>query len=130
LARGWKTRHQTHSARITHNELHDTPYTAIACGGAGIYITFCDNVKMRGNVVRDIKKSAGAGTSAYYMDEHTAYSILDGNLCVDVARPMHNHISNNNTICNNVFIMPGAGYYTLERSSDYTFEKNILISDD
>jgi hypothetical protein len=146
----WKVRHQTHSAQITHNELHDTPYTAIACGGsdhiidhnliyramqdlydgAGIYITFCENVRMRGNVVRDIKKSAGAGTSAYYMDEKTINSVLDGNICIDVARPMHNHISNNNTICNNVFIMPGAGYYTLERSSDYTFEKNILMSDD
>jgi len=146
----WDIRHKTYSAKITHNEFHDTPYTAIACGGkdhiinhnliyramqdlydgAGIYITFCENVLIRGNVVRDIKKSAGAGTSAYYLDEKTINSILEGNVSIDVARPMHNHISEKNVIRNNVFIMPGSGYFTLERSSDYTFEKNILISDE
>ena len=146
----WDIRTETHETRIVHNELHDTPYTAIACGGdghkiennliyramqdlydgAGIYVTFCQGVEIRGNFIRDIKDAAGAGTSAYYLDEHSIGCLVEENLEINVSRPMHNHISKSNVIRNNVFIMRGKGKYTLERSSDYTFEKNILIADE
>ncbi|MBI3921631.1 MAG: right-handed parallel beta-helix repeat-containing protein, partial [Armatimonadetes bacterium] len=61
-------------AEVSHNEIHDTPYTAIAAGGtdhriesnliyramqvlhdgAGIYITFCKGIVVRGNYIHDI----------------------------------------------------------------------------
>ncbi|MEM8866009.1 MAG: right-handed parallel beta-helix repeat-containing protein [Planctomycetota bacterium] len=134
---------------IANNELHDTPYTAIACGGkrhrivsnliyramqdlydgAGIYTTFCEEIEIRGNFVRDINESPGAGTSAYYLDEHSTRCTVEGNLEINVARPMHNHISTDNTIINNVFVIKGSGRLTIERSSGYVFEKNIIVAD-
>lgn len=146
----WPDAAGTHDVSIRNNTLHDTPYTAIAAGGAGhtiegnliyramqdlydgagIYITFCEGVTVRGNFVRDIKESAGAGTSAYYLDEVSTGCVVEKNLSIDVARPMHNHISTGNTIRNNVFVTPGAGRLTLERSEGYSFEKNVIVSPD
>ncbi|MEO0531136.1 MAG: right-handed parallel beta-helix repeat-containing protein, partial [Planctomycetota bacterium] len=144
----WDDWKHTHDVTIAHNEIHDTPYTAIAAGGkdhriesnliyramqdlydgAGIYITFCEGIALRGNFVRDIKESAGAGTSAYYLDELSKQCVVEGNLSIDVARPMHNHISSGNRIEGNVFITPDDGRLTLERSDNYVFVRNVVMS--
>lgn len=144
----WQVYSDCSDNEILHNELHDTPYTAIAAGGArhriegnliyramqnlydgaGIYVTFCEEIVIRGNFVHSIKESAGAGTSAYYLDEKSKRCIVEDNLSSDVARPMHNHVASDNTIRSNVFVTPGQGRLTIERSSGFVFEKNIIVS--
>lgn len=133
---------------IEHNELHHVPYAAICAGGknlrivsnliyeamqdlydgAGIYITFCNNALLKHNFIRDIKDSPGAGTSAYYLDEKSIDCLVEENVEINVPRPSHNHISKNNVFRNNYFIMDGKGYFSMERSEGYTFEKNVVVA--
>jgi hypothetical protein len=134
------------NSQISHNKVHDTPYTAINCGGennriehnliframqelhdgAGIYITFCKGIVMRGNFIRDIIDTGGYGASAYYLDEQAEDCLVEGNLSIGVVRPSHNHMAKNNTIRNNIFISDTDASLTFPRSSNYIFEKNII----
>ncbi len=135
-------------AQIVHNEVHGTPYTAIASGGedhlfeanrihhamkelhdgAGIYITFCKRVTLRGNFIHDITDTGGYGASAYYLDEQAEDCLVEGNLSLRVNRPSHNHMARRNTLRNNVFVVDGDASITFPRSSDYRLEKNIVVA--
>jgi len=135
-------------ARIVHNEIHDTPYTAVACGGdehcieanliyramkelhdgAGIYITFCKKVVLRGNLIRDIVETGGYGASAYYLDEQAEGCVVEKNVSVRVDRPSHNHMARDNVIRNNVFICDGEAKLTFPKCSAYRFEKNVICA--
>lgn len=132
--------------QFVHNEIHDTSYTALACGGnghriennliyramqqlhdgAGIYITFCQGIVVRGNFVRDIADTGGYGASAYYLDEQAVDCLVEGNLSLRVARPSHNHMARANVLRNNVFICDGDAVVTLAKSSDYRWEQNVI----
>ncbi|MCH5372792.1 MAG: right-handed parallel beta-helix repeat-containing protein, partial [Planctomycetes bacterium] len=136
------------TCHIEHNTIHDTPYTAIACGGddhriernriyhamqvlhdgAGIYITFCKRVVLRGNYIHDITDTGGYGASAYYLDEQAEDCLVENNLSVRVARPSHNHMARKNTLRNNVFVCDGDATLTFPRSNDYRLEKNVIVA--
>lgn len=131
---------------VSHNEIHHTPYTAVAAGGnghrieanliyeamealhdgAGIYITFCKGVTVRGNMIRDINDTGGYGASAYYLDEQAEGCVVEGNLSLRVRRPSHNHMAKKNSIQGNVFLVDGDATLTFPKSSDYMLEKNIV----
>ena len=133
---------------ISHNEIHDTPYTAINWGGernriennliyramlelhdgGGIYCFAGKRLVLRGNFIRDIPDTGGYGSSAYYLDERSENCLVEGNLSINVARPTHNHMAKNNTISNNVFICNEDARFTFPRSSDFVFEKNIVYA--
>jgi hypothetical protein len=135
-------------AAVRHNEIHDTPYTAVIAGGtdhriehnlihhamqelhdgAGIYVTFCKGIQIRGNVVRDIEDTGGYGASAYYLDEQAENCVVEGNLSLRVARPSHNHMARNNILRGNVFIIPGDAKLTFPRCSGYTLEGNVIAA--
>jgi hypothetical protein len=134
--------------RISHNEIHETPYTAINCGGqnnriehnliyhamqelhdgAGIYCFAGNGLVLRGNFIRDIVDTGGYGASAYYLDERSENCLVEGNLSVGIARPSHNHMAKRNTIRNNVFISDADVRLTFPKSSGYTVEKNIVYA--
>lgn len=136
------------TCHIEHNTVHDTPYTAIACGGndhriehnriyramqvlhdgAGIYITFCKRIVLRVNYIHDIVDTGGYGASAYYLDEQAEDCLVEGNLSVGVARPSHNHMARKNTLRNNVFVCDADLTLTFPRSSDYRLEKNVIVA--
>ncbi len=133
---------------IAHNHVHHTPYSAVTYGGqdsriegnlihdamlelhdgGGIYCFAGKNLILRGNYIRDIVDTGGYGASAYYLDERSEGCLVEGNLSVNVVRPSHNHMAHNNTIRNNVFINDGDMRLTWPRSSDYGFEKNVLVA--
>ena len=136
------------TCRIEHNTIHDTPYTAIACGGddhqiehnriframqvlhdgAGIYITFCKRIVVRGNYIHDIIDTGGYGASAYYLDEQAEDCLVEDNVSVRVARPSHNHMARKNTLRNNIFVCEGDAQLTFARSEDYRLEKNMIVA--
>ncbi len=133
---------------ISHNEVHETPYTAVNWGGqnnriehnliyhamqelhdgAGIYCFAGKGLVLRGNFIRDIIDSGGYGASAYYLDERSEDCLVEGNLSVGIVRPSHNHMAKNNTIRNNVFISNTDARLTFPKSSNYTVEKNIIYA--
>ncbi len=134
--------------RIEHNTLHDTPYTAIACGGddhriehnhiframqelhdgAGIYISSCKRMVVSGNFIHDIVDTGGYGASAYYLDEQAEDCLVVGNLSVGVARPSQNHMARRNTLRNNLFVCDGDATLAFARCSDYVLEKNVVVA--
>lgn len=145
----WALNKKSFGVTIRNNEIHDTPYTGISCGGAGhvidgnlvyrvmqvlgdgsgIYVTFCRGLVLRNNLVRDIKEAPHSGSSAYYLDEQTDDTLIENNVSLGVARPVLCHMSKNNTFRNNIFIVTGPGRIFLPRCKDLRFEKNIMVAD-
>lgn len=135
-------------AEISHNEIHDTPYSAIDAGGddtrlesnliynamqvlhdgAGIYAGFSKRIVMRGNVVRDIVDTGGYGSSAYYIDEQGDDFLVEGNLALRVARPAHNHWAHHGTYRGNVFLVEGNATIDFPRSHAFTLERNVIYA--
>ena len=133
---------------VSHNEVHDTPYSAINYGGdsntiefnliydcmkvlhdgAAIYVFAAKNTVLRGNVARDIPDTGGYGSSSYYLDERSEGCIVEGNLSVNVQRPSHNHMALKNIIRNNVFIHEGDMRLTFPKSTEHTMEGNVLYA--
>ena len=132
---------------IDHNEIYNAPYVGICSGGhdtqisnnkvskvvqkltdgGGIYVTFCKNLVLKGNIVSDIVNQEGAGTSAYYLDELTNNALVSENLSINVHRPIHAHFCQDNTFSNNVFIVEkGDGRMTFPRCKNFKFENNIV----
>lgn len=133
---------------ISHNEVHDTPYSAITAGGhnhrleanlihhamkelhdgAGIYITFCSNVVVRGNVIRNIVDTGGYGASAYYLDEQARNCLVENNLSLGVGFATQNHMATNNVFRGNVFVSDGDMKLAFPKSVGYTLERNIFYA--
>jgi len=131
---------------LSHNEIHDCPYTAINCGGqrnriehnliyhamkelhdgGGIYCFAGKDLVLRGNFIRDIIDTGGYGASAYYLDERSENCLVEGNLSVGILRPSHNHMAKGNTIRNNIFISDADARITFPKSSNFTFERNVI----
>jgi hypothetical protein len=133
---------------VSHNEIHNCPYSAINYGGTGnvvefnliydcmkvlhdgaaIYMFAARDCVLRGNVARDIVDTGGYGASAYYLDERSTGCVVERNLSLRVARPLHNHMATNNVIRDNVFIVEGDAKLTFPRSEDFTMARNILYA--
>lgn len=133
---------------ISHNEVHGCPYSAISSGGQGtifednliydcmkelhdgaaIYVFGAKNCIIRRNFARDITDTGGYGASAYYLDEQSEGCLVEDNLSLCVNRPSHNHMARKNTIRHNVFIVTGDAKLTFPKSSDFTFEGNVVYA--
>ena len=131
-----------------HNEIHDTPYIGIGLGGkdhlveynkiyrvmqevadgSGIYATFCKNVVIRNNLVRDIEGGKHGQISAYYLDELSDNALIEHNLSFNVSRPNHNHLCKNNIIRGNIFVNDGPMKVTNPRCDSITYENNVFIA--
>ncbi|MCP5521680.1 MAG: right-handed parallel beta-helix repeat-containing protein [Verrucomicrobiales bacterium] len=133
---------------VSNNEVHECTYSAINYGGTGnviasnllyhcmtelhdgaaIYMFAATNCVLRGNVARDVPDTGGYGSSAYYLDERSYGSVVEGNLSVRVARPLHMHMATNNIVRNNVFIVDGNARLTFPRCEQFTLEGNVLYA--
>lgn len=134
---------------ITHNEIHDVPYTGIACGGdnhvieanliyrcmqvmhdgGGIYITFGKGMTCRGNFVHDVVFDGGNTANAYYLDEQAEGCLVEGNLSLRCGSPLLSHWNTNNTLRANVFVHDGDVLIRFPRSSGWCVEGNVLAAE-
>jgi len=131
--------------RIADCHIHHTPYSAVCAGGgtgsvfesnvfhnvmevlhdgAAIYVTFCKDYALRGNVTRGIPSSAAA--HAYYLDEQAEGCVVEDNVAVGCYWPSHNHMARRNTIRNNVFVHDGDMQLTFMKCEEFTFAGNVL----
>jgi nitrous oxidase accessory protein NosD len=125
---------ETHAV-ISHNEIHDSPYIGIGIGGShhvvefnkisrvmleledgsGIYATFCADLIMRNNIVRDVEPGKSGLNHAYYLDELSSNVLVEKNISLDVPAASHSHMAEGNTYRNNIFISKQPMTITLPR---------------
>jgi hypothetical protein len=132
---------------VAHNEVHDTPYTAINYGGeenviennliyrcmtelrdgGAVYLFGGKGCVVRGNVVREVG-GGGREASAFYLDEQSEGCVVEGNLASGVEWPFQNHMAKKNVIRGNVCIASGSAKLTFSKSSDHVVEGNIIVA--
>ena len=132
---------------IYRNEVYNIPYSGMIVGGndqlveenhiyrvmqelhdgAAIYGSGKNRI-YRGNFVHDIVAvGKGFGVSSYYVEAGSSDCIVERNVSLRVARPIHIFISTN-TICrDNVFITDGDMALSYQRSAESIFERNTLV---
>ena len=111
---------------IIENTLDNLPYTGIVYAGgdngiisrnritnvmqilhdgAGIYVTFCKSGVMNGNIVENVGKSGEYFSQRHglYFDEHTFDCTAEGNIVINCADAMLNHMASGNIVRNNIF---------------------------
>jgi hypothetical protein len=129
--------------RVHHNTLHHTPYSAINAGGkalrfehnrfhhvmeelfdgAAIYIFAGKSCLMRGNYTYDVRDEQ---VHAYYLDEQSEQSRVEGNVAVGVAWPIHNHMSWNCALRDNVCLHDGRMRISFHKCDGFTLERNVF----
>ena len=134
--------------RLSHNTVHNTPYSAINSGGkdqiiegnllyaameqlhdgAGIYMFAADGTIVRNNLIRDIVDTGGYGASAYYLDERSKDCVVENNVSIRVVCPLHCHMTEANTIRNNAFFTDGDMELRFARCEGLRLENNILAA--
>jgi len=130
---------------LRRSQVYHTPYSAVcASGGSGsrfeenlfhhvmevlhdgaaIYVTFCKDYVIRGNMTRDVLSTGAA--HAYYLDEQSENCVVEDNVAVNCHWPSHNHMARRNVIRGNVFVHGGDMRITFPKCEDFTFEGNVL----
>jgi hypothetical protein len=140
---------ETHAV-ISHNEIHDSPYIGIGIGGShhvvefnkisrvmleledgsGIYATFCADLIMRNNIVRDVEPGKSGLNHAYYLDELSSNVLVEKNISLDVPAASHSHMAEGNTYRNNIFISKQPMTITLPRCGPAAtlYDRNVFVS--
>lgn len=133
---------------VSHNEVHGCSYAGINYGGlrntieynrvydcmrvlhdgAGIYLFKGLQCTVRGNLVTDIVSTGGYGASGIYLDEQSEGCVVEGNVTLRVPWVSQNHMAHHNIYRNNIFIAEGDAKFTLPKSRDYTFERNLIVA--
>jgi hypothetical protein len=137
----------TNGFRVFRNEVHDTPYSGIVGSGGdhvieqnlihrvmremhdggAIYGGMKRSI-LRNNVVRDVVKvGEGYGVSSYYLDEGAVDCVIERNVSIGVERPLHEHITRNLLIRDNVFVAETNMTLSFQRSAGCTFAGNTLV---
>ena len=131
---------------VAHNEIHHTPYSGIAgngenqryehnlfhhvmqelMDGAAIYLSAAKRCIIRGNYTHSVRDEQA---HAYYLDEQSLESLVEGNLAVGVPWPLHNHMATRCVIRDNVCINTGDLAMTLANCDGFIVERNVLAAD-
>jgi len=137
--------------RITHCEVFNTPYCGISTSngdrtlvdsnrihdcmrelgdGAAIYLGFGTHQAIRRNFVYDLLVFRGYGASAYYIDEQGDDCVIEENLAVNVARPVHCHMTHDGIVRNNIFFGTEnvEGVLSFARNCDMQLIGNLFTS--
>jgi len=128
---------------IAHNDIHNTPYSAITAGGTGIrvennrfhhvmeelvdgaaiYMFAAKNCFVCGNVTHDVRDDQA---HAYYLDEQSCNSVVENNISIDVAWPLHMHMATGCILRNNVCTATGDLTVSLMNCHRFSLERNVL----
>ena len=112
--------------RVEDNFIHHV--MQVLHDGAAVYGLFVDGA-MRGNVVKDIVAcGAGFGVHAYYADENSRNTVVEGNYAEGMPVPIHNHMSAGIVVRNNTLVNEGGDMVvSFERSVGCTFAGNRIF---
>lgn len=130
---------------VLRNEIHHTTYTGINASGdrsrfehnliydvmealndgAAIYVTFCRDFVIRGNVARG---ASGTLAHAYYLDEQAENCVVEGNLAINTGWPSHNHMARRCVIRGNMFVDDGPARLTFPRCEGFILADNVIVA--
>ena len=112
--------------RVEDNFIHHV--MQVLHDGAAVYGLFVDGA-MRGNVVKDVVAcGAGFGVHAYYADENSRNTVVEGNYAEGMPVPIHNHMSAGIVVRNNTLVNEGGDMVvSFERSVGCTFVGNRIF---
>lgn len=112
--------------RVEDNFIHHV--MQVLHDGAAVYGLFVDGA-MRGNVVKDVVAcGAGFGVHAYYADENSRNTVVEGNYAEGIPVPIHNHMSAGIVVRNNTLVNEGGDMVvSFERSVGCTFAGNRIF---
>lgn len=112
--------------RVEDNFIHHV--MQVLHDGAAVYGLFVDGA-MRGNVVKDVVAcGAGFGVHAYYADENSRNTVMEGNYAEGMPVPIHNHMSAGIVVRNNTLVNEGGDMVvSFERSVACTFVGNRIF---
>ncbi len=129
--------------RVHHNTLHHTPYSAVNAGGrrlhiehnrfhhvmeelvdgAAIYVFAAKGCVLRGNYTYDVRDEQ---VHAYYLDEQSEGSLVEGNVAVGVPWPIHNHMAWNCVLRRNVCLNGGGLRISFPNCDGFRLEHNVF----
>jgi len=129
--------------RVHHNTLHHTPYSAINAGGtslrfehnrfhhvmeelvdgAAIYVFAAKGCTLRGNYTYDLRDEQ---VHAYYLDERSVDSVVEGNVAVGVPWPIHNHMASSCALRRNVCLNDGDMKITFHNCDGFALSRNVF----
>ncbi len=129
--------------RIHHNTIHHSPYSAVNAGGrnlriehnrfhhvmeelvdgAAIYVFAAKSCILRGNYTHDVRDEQ---VHAYYLDEQSEGSLVEGNVSVGVPWPIHNHMAWNCVVRGNVCISQDDMKITFANCDNFTLTGNVF----
>ena len=112
--------------RVEDNFIHHV--MQVLHDGAAVYGLFVDGA-MRGNVVKDVVAcGTGFGVHAYYADENSRDTVVEGNYAEGMPVPIHNHMSAGIAVRNNTLVNEGGDMVvSFERSVGCTFSGNRIF---
>jgi len=128
---------------VQHNEIHHTPYSAIAAGGrrlriernlfhnvmeqlvdgAAVYIFAGKECLVRGNYTHSVRDEQ---VHAYYLDEQSEDSRVEGNLAEGAPWALHMHMARRCVLRNNICVASGTMTFSLANCEDFALDRNIL----
>ncbi|REE94586.1 parallel beta helix pectate lyase-like protein [Paenibacillus taihuensis] len=134
---------------ISHNEIHDTPYSGISTtssnttisgnllyntmnfmkDGSAIYLSWhSDQVTVSGNAVF-AKSKEHVRRYAYYLDEKCTNCTVVRNLAVNLGLPMLSHMTRGSRYISNIFLDRGPQVLSFYNSYGLAFERNVLVAE-
>jgi hypothetical protein len=132
---------------IAHNHIHHVPYSAINAGGtriimehnllhhamqvlfdgAAIYVLGGKQCVIRGNHAHSLGPD---DRFAYYLDEQCDGCLVEGNLAMEIAAPLHMHMASNGVVRDNVCISPSSMLIAFPNCHGFVLERNVLVCRD
>ena len=112
--------------RFEDNDIHHV--MQVLHDGAAIYGLHVHGV-MRGNSVRDVVAlGKGFGVHAYYADEGSHDSVIEGNYAEGMPVPIHNHMTSGIIVRNNKLVNENGDFcLSFERSINGVFSNNTVV---
>ena len=129
---------------VHHNTLHHTPYSAMNAGGrllriehnrfhhimetlidgAAIYVFAAKSSLLRGNYTYAVRDEQ---VHAYYLDEQSEDSRVEGNVAVGVPWPIHNHMAWNCSVRGNVCLHAGDMRLSFMNCDGFALARNVFV---
>ena len=120
-----------HDNRIEYNHIHNIGQGWLSDMGGIYMLSPQSGTVIRGNLIHDIK-AAVYGASCIYLDDNTAHTLVENNICYNTNRDLLNVKGREHIVRNNIFAFGDQGIMRLAHGEAglcaCTFMRNVVIT--